>query len=192
MSVSNTLTLDIQERSLSTRGVLNLLRREGRIPGIVYGQKKEPQTVSLCFKEIKKVMELSGFRTRVYQTPYGALMIKHMEFPPIKDTPMHIDLIRLGEKVDLNIPLTFVNREGSPGIKKGGLLNTVHSSVRIRVLTENIPNSIEIDLKGLEIGQSVKMKDLILPEGVVLLHSALEETLITIVAPTVGPAETKK
>lgn len=186
MSISHTLTLDIQERSIGTKGSLSLLRREGRIPAILYGQNQTPQTISLSAKEMKSTMQVAGFRTRIFQTTYGPIMIKHIEFPPVKDVPLHIDLIRLGEKVDLNIPLSVTNREASPGIKKGGIVNMIHSSIRVRSLTQSIPSVIEVNLKGLEIGQGLKVKDLILPEGVQWLHATLDETIINIVAPTVS------
>jgi large subunit ribosomal protein L25 len=111
-----------------------------------------------------------------------------MQVPPTKDTPIHIDWIRLGDRVTVSIPLRFTNEDRSPGIKKGGILNVIHYNLTVSVSSHHIPHDLPIDLTGVEIGDTLHIKDLNLPEDTRLIGMNSDESVVSVVAPS-GLAE---
>lgn len=187
------ITLDIQKRGLSqTKGDLSALRKEGWIPAIVYGNDKNPEGLSVFAKTFLKELEVPGIRTRVYDLgDLGLALIKDMQFLPINDTPIHIDFMRLKERVIVSVPLRFMNEDKCVGLKRGGVLNVIHYNVEINVPSIAIPQELVVDLSQFEIGHSIHLSDISLPEGSSALHLQSTDTIGSIVAPS-GLAEPTK
>lgn len=176
-------------RPRAGKGAAREERRAGRVPAVIYGEKQDPITISLDNKEITRtiyaghflttlfVIEVDGKRHRVIPRDY--------QLDPVKDNPLHVDFLRVsaGAHVSVEVPVHFVNQEKSPGLKRGGTLNIVHHAVTLDADAEHIPEFIEADLTGLEIGDSLHLSALTLPAGTV---SALtgDDTLATVVAPS--------
>ncbi|MEW6257235.1 MAG: 50S ribosomal protein L25/general stress protein Ctc [Pseudomonadota bacterium] len=176
-------------RPRAGKGAAREERRAGRVPAVIYGEKQDPITISLDNKEITRtiyaghflttlfVIEVDGKRHRVIPRDY--------QLDPVKDHPLHVDFLRVsaGAHVSVEVPVHFVNQEKSPGLKRGGTLNIVHHAVTLDADAEHIPEFIEADLTGLEIGDSLHLSALTLPAGTV---SALtgDDTLATVVAPS--------
>lgn len=187
------ISLEVQKRPFKqTKGSIHALRQSGWIPAIVYGNQQDPQGISVCAKPFLKQLETPGIRARVFDLgqDIGLVLVKDMAFLPTKDTPIHIDFMRVKERVEVLVPLQLVNEDKSPGIKRGGVLNFVHHTLRISAPSSAIPQAIIADLTGLEIGQTLNLTHVSLPEGVQVLHLHAEETLLSVVAPS-GLAESK-
>ena len=164
-------------------------RRAGRVPGIIYGDDKEPLAVSLDFNELRQRIYAGHFLTTIYDVSIDGQ--KHRVIPrdyqldPVKDLPVHVDFMRLGvgATIRVNVPIHVVNAEISPGVKRGGAVNIVTHTLEVRCLAEAIPTSIEIDLSGLDINHSIHLGGIELPPNVRPL-SAGDVTLVTIVPPS--------
>lgn len=179
--------LSLEERAFSlTKGQLRQLREGGKIPGILYGGEQGSQTVSLNEKEVLKQISVPGVYSRIFDTSMGKVVLKAMQFPSISDTPLHIDLMRVteGTRLCVLVPLTFINEEKSPGIKRGGILNIIHYKVEISVSAHNVPSVLKIDLTGMDIGRTVHGRDLKLPEGAALVKLHENDALVSVVAPS--------
>ncbi|WP_127090227.1 50S ribosomal protein L25/general stress protein Ctc [Aquabacter cavernae] len=176
-------------RPRAGKGAARAERLAGRVPAVIYGEKQDPVTISLDNKEITRtiyaghflttlfVIEVDGKRHRVIPRDY--------QLDPVKDFPLHVDFLRVsaGAHVTVEVPVHFVNQEKSPGLKRGGTLNVVHHAVTLDADAEHIPEFIEADLTGLEIGDSIHLSVVKLPSGIV---SALtgDDTLATVMAPS--------
>jgi large subunit ribosomal protein L25 len=183
--VSILLTTQARQPS-QTRGSLNLLRKDGWIPAVVYGNKSQPQTLSVFGRQFLKEMETPGLRTRVFDLggDLGLVLVKDMAFHPTKDCPIHIDFLRLSERVQVSVSLRFINEDKSPGLKRGGVLNVIHFSLEISAPSIAIPQEICIDLDGRDIGNTIHLHEVPLPEGVTILNLSGDESIVSIVAPS--------
>jgi large subunit ribosomal protein L25 len=183
MSVS----LQHEPRPLNqTQGQLNALRKSGWIPAVLYGGEKDPETFQILTKDFLKQMEKSGIYTRVFNLEgRGRALLKSLQFPATKDTPLHADFIRLidGQTIKIQVPVRFKNEDKAPGLKKGGLLNVVNSRISLIVKCEHIPSEVTIDLSGLEIGHSILVEQILLPEGSKIQDIGAKESMVSIVAP---------
>lgn len=181
------LSLEIKTRSLQqTKSQIKATRHEGWIPAIIYGGEKEPQGVSIEVVQFIKELSVSGIYTRVFDLgDLGKVLIKCIQFPPMKDVPIHVDLLRLGAKVVVSVPVKFINEDMSPGIKMGGVLNVIHHTLNISVSSGDIPHELCVDLKGMTIGQAIHLQNLMLPDDVKVLRLKANDSIASIVAPTV-------
>ena len=180
------ISLEMKKRDLNqTKGEINLLRQQGWIPAIVYGNNEEPQGLSILAKPFLKELETPGVRTRVYSLgDLGLVLVKEMQFLSVKDTPIHMDFLRLKERVVVSVRLKFVNEDKCPGIKRGGVLNVIHYSVEISAPSISIPQEIIVDLSGVEIGNTLHLSDIVFPEGVHVLNLTGDESVVSIVSPS--------
>ncbi|WDR04082.1 50S ribosomal protein L25/general stress protein Ctc [Devosia algicola] len=185
-----TKELKAQARSLVGKGAARELRRQGKIPAVIYGNKKPPVTISIAYKDAMKSIYSGGFLSHILTLDVDGE--KHQVIPrdyqldPVKDFAMHVDFLRIGKGTKLNVQVhvNFINEEASPGLKRGGTLNIVHHTLDLNVSADNIPEEITVDLTGLDIGDSVHMSSITLPKGV-LDHSHEDDaTIATIVAPS--------
>ncbi|WDR05073.1 50S ribosomal protein L25/general stress protein Ctc [Devosia rhodophyticola] len=185
-----TKELKAQARSLVGKGAARELRRQGKIPAVIYGNKKPPVTISIAYKDAMKSIYSGGFLSHILTLDVEGE--KHQVIPrdyqldPVKDFAMHVDFLRVGKGTKLNVQVhvNFINEEASPGLKRGGTLNIVHHTLDLNVSADNIPEEITVDLTGLEIGDTVHMSSITLPKGV-LDHSHEDDaTIATIVAPS--------
>ncbi|MCB1508691.1 MAG: 50S ribosomal protein L25/general stress protein Ctc, partial [Hyphomicrobiaceae bacterium] len=153
------------------KGAARAVRREGLTPAVIYGDKKDPLPISVSSKEVTMKIYGGGFLTHVATIDVDGEKIKVIprdyQLDVVKDFPLHIDFLRVSDSSVLTVmvPVHFVNQEKSPGIKRGGVLNVVRHEVELEVNAANIPDSLEIDLTGLELGDGVHISHVKLPEG---------------------------
>ena len=178
-------------RSTKTRGEVNSLRRNGIVPGIVYGGKEKNQKISLSKKEVKILIEKENFLSNVISINIDGkeqnVLTRDIKFDVVSDEPIHIDFLRIikGTSIILEIPVKFINSEKSPGLKRGGVLNIVRRKVELRCPTENIPTELIVDLDNLDIGSSIKISSIKLPENVVPTIQGRDFVIATVAAPTI-------
>jgi large subunit ribosomal protein L25 len=193
--MSDQLTLPAEARERAGKGASRALRRDGRVPAVIYGEKKEPLAVHLEEKLLVKMMSNGHFMNSVVMVEVGGkanrTLPKDVQFHPVTSRPIHVDFIRIGEhaQVHVNVPVRFVDEEESPGLKRGGVLNVVRHELELVCDAAKIPGEITISLTGLEIGDAVHISSVNLPEG---SKSAIDDrdfTVATVVAPSAMKAE---
>ena len=183
------------DRNKETSSINNLLTR-GMIPGIIYGKGSEPIKIALEDKILKKLMDTGSFYSTILDIDINGkvekILPKQLQYHPVSDRLIHFDFLRVQEntKVNVEIPVEFLNLEKCPGLKKGGVLNTVRRLVELTCNANNIPNKLEFDLIESEIGDAVKISNINLPEGVSPTISDRDFVVATLVPPTVE-VETK-
>ena len=193
--MSDQLTLPAEARDRAGKGASRALRRDGRVPAVVYGEKKEPLSIHVEEKLLSKMLSTGHFMNSVimidYQGKPQRTLPKAVDFHPVTSRPIHVDFLRIGEhtKVHVGVPMRFDNEEASPGLKKGGVLNVVVHELEIVCDAASIPNEIHISLEGLEIGDSIHISQVKLPDGVVPANTDEDFTVATIVAPSAMKAE---
>ena len=193
--MSEQLTLPAEARERAGKGASRALRREGRVPAVIYGEKKEPLSVHVEEKLLAKMLSTGHFMNSVIMVEVGGkpnrTLPKDVQFHPVSSRPIHVDFVRIGEhaQVHVNVPVHFTDEEQAPGLKRGGVLNVVRHELELVCDAAKIPNEIVISLAGLEIGDAVHISHVNLPEG---SKSAIEDrdfTVATVVAPSAMKAE---
>jgi len=188
--MSEQLTLPAEARERAGKGASRALRREGRVPAVIYGEKKEPLSVHVEEKLLNKMLSTGHFMNSVVMVEVGGkpnrTLPKDVQFHPVTSRPIHVDFLRIGEhaQVNVNVPVRFVDEELAPGIKRGGVLNVVRHDLELVCDAAHIPDEIVISLEGLEIGDAIHISQVKLPEGT---KSAIEDrdfTVATVVAPS--------
>jgi large subunit ribosomal protein L25 len=193
--MSDQLTLPAEARDRAGKGASRALRRDGRVPAVVYGEKKEPLSVHVEEKLLTKMLHTGHFMNSVVMIDYEGkahrTLPKAVDFHPVTSRPIHVDFLRIGEhtKVHVAVPMRFDNEDASPGLKRGGVLNVVVHELEIVCDAAHIPAEIHIALDGLEIGDSVHISQVKLPEGVIPANTEEDFTVATIVAPSAMKAE---
>ena len=184
-------SIEASIRNTKTKGEINSLRQKGEVPAIVYGGTEENQKISLSKKQVQYLIDQENFLSKIISVKIDDKSInvlpRDVSFDPISDDPIHIDFLRIvkGAKVILEIPVKFINNENSPGLKRGGVLNIVRRDVELVCPTENIPTELVVDLDGLEIGTSIKISSINLPENVKPTIQGRDFVIATVAAPTV-------
>ena len=174
------------------------LRLEKKIPGIIYGEKKDPIPVTLDEKTLKIKIKDPTFFSKQCEVKFNDEVInvlpKDLQLHPVKESILHIDFLRVGENttVTLFVPVKFINENNCPGLKQGGVLNVVRREIELITLVSKIPESLEANLDGLEIGDSVHISSITLEEGVKPTISDRDFTIATIAPPTVMKIEEEK
>ncbi|WGW05672.1 50S ribosomal protein L25/general stress protein Ctc [Tropicibacter oceani] len=161
-----------QERTGTGKGAARQARRNGMVPGIVFGGEQEPLPISIPFNELFKRLKQGRFKSTLFNLKVEGqedvrVICRDVQRDVVKDLPTHVDLMRLRRtsKINLFIPVEFINEETAPGIKKGGVLTVVRPEVDLIVTAGDIPEKIVVDLAGMEIGDIVHISDVTLPEG---------------------------
>ena len=178
-------------RNTNTKGQVNALRRNGEVPGIIYGGENVNEKISLTKKDVKILINKENFLSNVISINLDGkeqkVLPRDITFDIISDEPIHIDFLRIvkGAKIILEIPVKFINNELSPGLKRGGVLNIVRRKVELKCPTENIPKELVVDLDGLDIGSSIKISSINLPENVTPTIQGRDFVIATVAAPTV-------
>jgi large subunit ribosomal protein L25 len=189
--MSEQLTLTAEARDRAGKGASRELRRQGRVPAVVYGQKQEPLSIHIDEKSLMKILSTGHFMNSVIMVEVGGTpnrtLPKAVDFHPVSSRPVHVDFLRISEhtKVTVAVPVRFDNEEDSPGLKRGGVLNVVQHELELHCDAASIPEEIHIDLTGLEIGDSIHISAVNLPEGVTAAIDDRDFTVATIVAPSV-------
>jgi large subunit ribosomal protein L25 len=193
--MSDQLTLPAEARDRAGKGASRALRRDGRVPAVVYGEKKEPLSIHVEEKLLSKMLSTGHFMNSVIMIDFegkpNRTLPKAVDFHPVSSRPIHVDFLRIGEhtKVHVAIPMRFDNEEASPGLKRGGVLNVVVHELEIVCDAAHIPNEIHISLEGLEIGDSIHIGQVKLPDGVTPANTDEDFTVATIVAPSAMKSE---
>lgn len=182
-------------RSGTGKGAARSVRREGRVPGVIYGGGEKAEPISVDFKEINKHIYAGHFLTSIFELEIDGrkqrVLPRDYQLDVVTDKPVHVDFFRLkaGSRVRIGVPVHVVNRELSPGIKKGGAVNLVLHTIELLAPAEAIPESITIDLAGLDFHDSVHVSTIKLPEGCRPADVKTDYTVVTIVPPTVFQEE---
>tara|TARA_B100001123_G_scaffold378590_1_gene446809 strand:+ start:263 stop:982 length:720 start_codon:yes stop_codon:yes gene_type:complete len=178
-------------RNTETKGQVNSLRKKGEVPGIIYGGENANQKISLTKKEVKNLIDKENFLSNVISINLDGkdeqVLPRDIAFDTVSDEPIHIDFLRIvkGSKIILEIPVKFINHDLSPGLKRGGVLNIVRRKVELKCPTENIPIELIVDLNGLDIGSSIKISFIKLPENVTPTIQGRDFVIATVAAPTI-------
>lgn len=191
--MSDMRILSALPRERSGKGAARETRREGFVPGVIYGGKKPAEAIKIEYRALKKELQSGSFMNTLYMVEVNGtktrVIPREVQFHPVTDRPLHVDLFRLakGARTEVEIPVHFLNEEQSPGLKRGGVLNIVRHAIECSVPADAIPDHIEVDLAGLDIGDGVHISAVPLPEGVTPTITERDFTIATIVAPTVAP-----
>jgi large subunit ribosomal protein L25 len=188
--MSDALTLPAEARERAGKGASRALRRTGRVPAVIYGGKEAPISIHVEEKELVRQLGTGHFMNSIVMIDVGGNAIrtlpKDVAFHPVNDRPLHADFLRLAKdaKVEVQVPVVFVNEELSPGLKKGGVLNVVRHELDLVCEADKIPSEIELDVTGLEVGDSIHISSVALPEGSVSAITDRDFTIATVVAPS--------
>ena len=184
-------SLEANIRDNKTKGELNAIRKNGEVPGIVYGGKDENQKVSISKKKLKYLIEKENFLSNIITLNVGGknlnVLPREVKYHVLSDEPTHVDFLRIlpGVKIKIEVPVNFINHEKSPGLKRGGVLNIVRRKVELKCPSEKIPENITIDLDGVDIGESFKISSVKLDSQVTPTIQGRDFVIATLAAPTV-------
>ena len=188
--MSDNLTLAAETRDRVGKGASRSLRRDGRVPAVIYGNKEEPTPIHVGEKELTKLLMTGHFMNSVIMIEVGGkptrTLPKDVTFDVVSDRPVHADFLRIAEhaKVHVNVPVHFTDEEKAPGIKRGGVLNVVRHELELVVDAASIPDEITISLKGLEVGDAIHISQVALPQGAASAIEDRDFTIATVVAPS--------
>ena len=193
--MAETKTLAATVRSGIGKGAARNVRREGRIPGVIYGGGDPAEPITLDYRELNKLIYAGHFLTTLFEIDVGGakqrVIPRDYQLDPIKDHPLHVDFLRLkpGASLRVEVPVHFINQETCPGVKKGGSLNIVRHSIELRVPADTIPESVTADLAEMDINDSLHLTALPLPAGCRPTARERDFTIVTIIPPLVVPED---
>lgn len=193
--MSEQLTLSAETRERAGKGASRMLRREGRVPAVVYGNNEPALSIHLEEKALIKALSSGHFMNSVVMIDAAGAtartLPKDVQFHPVTDRPLHVDFLRISEhsKVHVAVPIDFTDEEQSKGLKRGGVLNTVRHELELVCDAAEIPEQIAISLAGLDIGDSIHISHVTLPPGTESAITDRDFTIATIVAPSGMKAE---
>ena len=188
--MSDQLTLSAGTRDRAGKGASRAMRREGRVPAVIYGEKQEPVMIHVEEKALVKALSTGHFMNSVVMIDAGGAttrtLPKDVQFHPVSDRPLHVDFLRIGEHatIHVNVPVVFTDEEASPGIKRGGTLNIVRHELELICDAAGIPDEIAISLAGLDLGASIHISSVTLPQGVTSAIDDRDFTIATIATPS--------
>lgn len=188
--MSDVLNLPAEARERAGKGASRALRRDGRTPAVIYGGKEAPVQIHVEEKELVKQLMTGHFFNSIVELAVGGKTIKTLAkdvaFHPVTDRPLHADFLRLtgDSKIEVQVPVVFVNEDASPGLKKGGVLNIVRHELELVCPAESIPGEIQIDVTGKDVGDAIHISEVTLPKGVTSAITDRDFTIATLVAPS--------
>jgi len=184
--MSDITNLAAEPRALGGKGAAKAIRRTGRVPAVIYGGKQDPEPITLEYLPILKGYESGTFLSTVYtvelQGKKQRVIPKDIQLDPVRDFIVHVDFMRIakGASVTVGVPVTFLNEETSPGLRRGGALNVVRFEIEVSCPADAIPDAIEVDLGSAEIGDSIHISEVTLPNGVTPTITDRDFTIVTI------------
>jgi large subunit ribosomal protein L25 len=193
--MSETLQLSAETRERAGKGASRALRREGRVPAVIYGNNEAPESIHVEEKELRRQLGTGHFFNSIVELEIGGKTVrtlpKDVAFHPVNERPLHADFLRISKdhKVHVNVPVHFANEAASPGLKRGGVLNIVRHELDLICDPERIPDEISIDVTGLEVGAAIHISHVKLPEGSASAITDRDFTIATIVAPSALKSE---
>ncbi len=193
--MSNEYTLEAQARERVGKGASRELRRNGMVPAVIYGDNKDPLAIALSYKDLSMKLHGGGFMTTIATIDLAGdkhrVLPKDYQLDPVRDFIEHVDFLRVSKNtiVTVEIPVHFENEEESPGLKRGGVLNIVRHTVEINCPADSIPDSFTVNLEGFDIGDSINISNVTLPEGVEPTITDRDFTIATIASPAALKSE---
>jgi len=184
--MSEAYELKAEARERVGKGSAREIRRNGKVPAVIYGDKQAPISITLDYKTLYYKIHGGGFKTTIANILLDGKSIqvlpKDYQLDPVSDKPVHVDFLRVSAKsvVNVHVPIHFLNEEASPGIKRGGVLNIVRHDIELHVPANAIPEAIEIDLTGTQIGDSIHISAVTLPKGATPVIQDRDFTIATI------------
>ena len=178
-----------QKRDRAGKGNARSLRGEGRVPAVIYGEKKDPESISIAINDITKLYNTGRILSTLLDVDIDGkkhrVIARDVQLHPVRDTILHADFLRLGKgaKIAVEVPVRFLNEETCPGLKSGGVLNVVRYTVELNCPADNIPEDIELDLIEASMGDSLHISEVTLPDGCEPVISDRDFTIATIAAP---------
>lgn len=188
--MSDALTLPAESRERAGKGASRALRRDGRTPAVIYGGKEEPTLIHVEQKELVRQLMTGHFMNSIVNIEIGGKTVrtlpKDVAFHPVTDRPTHVDFLRLtgDSKVEVLVPVVFINEDASPGLKKGGVLNIVRHELDLFCPNDAIPDEIHVDVTGKDVGDAIHISEVVLPKGVTSAITDRDFTIATLVAPS--------
>ncbi|MEX2615724.1 MAG: 50S ribosomal protein L25/general stress protein Ctc [Alphaproteobacteria bacterium] len=189
-------TLGAVPRDRAGKGAARAVRRAGKVPSVVYGAKKDPRMIAIDPLELRMSMERGSFFSTVFDIKIDGgdterVLPRDIQLHPVTDVPQHVDFLRVSAatKVTVEVPCNFLNEEECPGLRRGGVLNVVRYDIEVQCAVDAIPASFDIDLTGLDIGDSIHFSHVTVPEGVEPTITDRDFTIATIAAPNVETEE---
>ncbi len=173
-------------RKRAGKGASRQARREGKVPAVIYGDGQPPETIALDYNELWNQVLKGHFTSTVFEIDVEGtkkhVIPRDLQVDPIKDKPIHVDFLRIGKQglIRVQVPVRFINEGQSPGLKRGGVLNIVRHEIEVTCPYDKIPAQFEIDLNGLEIGRSIHISAVSLPDGVTPTIKGRDFTIATI------------
>jgi large subunit ribosomal protein L25 len=173
-------------RPRAGKGAARQARRDGRVPAVIYGDNQPPETISLDYNELWKQVLKGHFTSTVFNVKVDGkshrVIPRDVQFDPVKDLPIHVDLLRIGKDgvIRVAVPVKFANEALSPGLKRGGVLNIVRHDVEVYCPYDRIPASFEVNLEGMQIGRSIHISAITMPDGVRPVIQGRDFTIATI------------
>jgi large subunit ribosomal protein L25 len=180
------IVLNVEVRERAGSGGARQARREGKVPGVLYGGKLEPVAIAVRQNEFRKALYTGKLLGHLVTLRYGdetqPVIAKDVQFHPVTDQPTHFDLYRVDahQLIRIAVPVHFRNQEASPGIKRGGTLNINLHELELLAPADHIPEELVVDLTGLDIGDAIRAIDIVLPSGVELTAQVREATVASI------------
>ena len=184
-------SLEANIRKNNTKGELNAIRNNGKVPGIVYGGKDQNQKISIPKKLLKTLIEKENFLSNIITLNVDGkpqnVLPREIKYHILSDEPIHVDFLRIlpGVKIKIEVPVNFINHEKSPGLKRGGVLNIVRRKVELKCPSEKIPANLTLDLDGIDIGESFKISSIKLDAEVTPTIQGRDFVIATLAPPTV-------
>lgn len=182
------VVLDVVVREETGTGNARAARRNGMVPGVIYGGDLGPVSVGIKYNEVLKAINSGQFLSNMIELSHEGkpqkVLTKDVQFHPVSDQPVHIDFFRVTDKtiIDVNVSAVFVGEDVSPGMKQGGALNVVRYNIEVKCPAGSIPENIEVDISGMEIGDSIHLSEVTLPAGVTPGITDRDVTIATIIA----------
>ena len=193
--MSDALTLPAELRERAGKGASRELRRNGRVPAVIYGGKEEPTPIHVEERLLMRLLNTGHFTNSIVMLEIDGKPVrtlpKDVAVHPVTDRPLHVDFLRLAKdaKIQVAVPVVFVNEEASPGLKRGGVLNVVRHELELICESDKIPDDVTIDVTGLEVGDAIHISSVTLPTGSESAITDRDFTIATIVAPSAVKAE---
>ena len=184
--MAEAVTLEATARPRAGKGAARQVRREGKVPAVIYGDNQDPITIAFNYNELWKQFLKGHFTSTVIELNLDGQMHRviprDLQVDPVKDEPLHVDFLRIGKDgiIRVAVPVRFTNEASSPGLKRGGVLNIVRHDIEVFAPYDKIPDAFEISLEGLQIGKSIHVSSIIMPEGVSPVIQNRDFTVATI------------
>lgn len=192
------VVLDVVLREETGTGNAREARRNGMVPGVIYGGDKDAVSIGVKYNEVLRAINSGQFLSNMVELQYDGkpqkVITKDVQFHPVTDMPVHVDFFRVTNKtiIDVDVPAVFVGEDVSPGMKRGGALNVVRYNIEVKCPAGSIPENIEVDISGMEIGDSIHLSEVTLPKDVKPGITDRDVTIATIVASRTSKTEGEK